>query len=285
MTSSLLVLPSQIFFPQWHFSRLARLIVPQLTRLSQSRQMAYPSASRIGSAVWIILSMFAFIPGICDTYYRLLNSAHVFNQIVCWWREYEFVASTDDARKKNCPNMEGPLRICFFFSLAIWFYGVIPLSIASVDANNISNVLNFAFRGPVPETSFFFSQPVAGLTNRVPVQDSRAGAPLTCNLVEPEHDSAGVTISGESCRANQPFTVSPPPWLKVKPSLKPSNRVFQRPQTRPQLMPQLEPQLNPNLTRVGVWVGVQCLNAIYSSLFLTSTHTSTSPAELAYIYI
>ena len=78
--------------------------------------------------------------------------------------------------------MEGPLRICFFFHLLSGFTGfpgVIPLSIASVDANNISNVLNFAFRGPVPETSFFFSQPVAGLTNRVPVRDSRAGAPLS----------------------------------------------------------------------------------------------------------
>ena len=59
------------------------------------------------------------------------------------------------------------------------FPGVIPLSIASVDANNISNVLNFAFRGPIPETSFFFSQPAAGLTtNRVLVWDFRAGAPL-----------------------------------------------------------------------------------------------------------
>jgi len=36
------------------------------------------------------------------------------------------------------------------------FPGVVQLSIASVDANNISNVLNFAFRGPVPETFFFF---------------------------------------------------------------------------------------------------------------------------------
>jgi len=59
------------------------------------------------------------------------------------------------------------------------FPGVVPLSIASVDANNISNVLNFPFRGPVPETFFFFfSQPMAGLTNQVPVRDSRAGAPL-----------------------------------------------------------------------------------------------------------
>ena len=68
----------------------------------------------------------------------------------------------------------------FFHSLSGFrgFPGVISLSIASVNANNISNVLGFAFRGPVPEASFFFSQPVAGLTNRVPVQDSRARAPL-----------------------------------------------------------------------------------------------------------
>ena len=46
----------------------------------------------------------------------------------------------------------------FFHSLSGFtgFPGVIPLSIAFVDANNISNVLIFAFRGPVPETSFFF---------------------------------------------------------------------------------------------------------------------------------
>ena len=31
-----------------------------------------------------INNRFAFIPGICDTYYRLLNSVHVFNQIFCW---------------------------------------------------------------------------------------------------------------------------------------------------------------------------------------------------------
>ena len=69
----------------------------------------------------------------------------------------------------------------FFFHLLSGlrgFPGVVPLSMASVDANNISNVLGFAFRGPVPEASFFFSQPVAGLTNRVPVRDSRARAPL-----------------------------------------------------------------------------------------------------------
>ena len=40
---------------------------------------------------------------------------------------------------------------------------------------------------------------------------------------------------------------------------------------------QLNPQLNPNLTRVGVQVGVQCLNAIYFCAIWTSTHTSTSP--------
>ena len=38
------------------------------------------------------------------------------------------------------------------------------------------------FRGPVPEVSFFFSQPAAGLTNRAPVRDSRAGTPLLSSL-------------------------------------------------------------------------------------------------------
>ena len=36
------------------------------------------------------------------------------------------------------------------------FPGAVPRSLASVYANNISNVLNFEFRGPVPERSFFF---------------------------------------------------------------------------------------------------------------------------------
>ena len=40
------------------------------------------------------------------------------------------------------------------------------------------------FRGPVPEVSFFFSQPAAGLTNRAPVRDSRAGTPLTVFLFD-----------------------------------------------------------------------------------------------------
>ena len=81
LRGTLLCLDRQIFFLRWHFSRIARPIVPQLTWVSQSGQMAYPSASRIGSAVWIRLSMFAFIPRTwsCDTY--LLISVHFFNQI------------------------------------------------------------------------------------------------------------------------------------------------------------------------------------------------------------
>ena len=60
--------------------------------------------------------------------------------------------------KKNCPNMEGHAGICFFHlhSGSRGFPGVVPLSILSVDANNMSNVLNFVFQGPVPEVSFFF---------------------------------------------------------------------------------------------------------------------------------
>jgi hypothetical protein len=60
--------------------------------------------------------------------------------------------------QKKCPNMEGHSDICFVFhSLSGFrgFPGVVPLSIAFVDANNISNVLNFVLRGPVPEVSFF----------------------------------------------------------------------------------------------------------------------------------
>ena len=39
-----------------------------------------------------------------------------------------------------------------------------------------------------------------------------------------------------------------------------------------------QPQLNLNLTRVGVRVGVQCLNAFFIHDISTSTHTSTLPA-------
>jgi hypothetical protein len=54
--------------------------------------------------------------------------------------------------------MERYVFSSFFHSLSgpRDFPGVVSLSIASVDANNIANVLNFAFRGPVPEVSFFF---------------------------------------------------------------------------------------------------------------------------------
>ena len=61
--------------------------------------------------------------------------------------------------------MEGPslagyvFFFFFFFHLLSGFRGfpeAVPVSIASVDANIISNVLNFVFRGPAPEVSFFF---------------------------------------------------------------------------------------------------------------------------------
>src|ERR1700678_3986936 len=46
-----------------------------------------------------------------------------------------------------------------------------------------SNVLYLVFRSPVPKVSFFFClQPAAGLTNRVPVRDSRDGTPLGIDL-------------------------------------------------------------------------------------------------------
>ena len=75
--------------------------------------------------------------------------------------------------------------VCLFFTCFLilgelrGFPGAVQLSIPSVDTNSICNVLNFVFLGPFPEVSFlFFSQPGAGLTNWVPVWDSRAGAPL-----------------------------------------------------------------------------------------------------------
>jgi len=47
---------------------------------------------------------------------------------------------------------------CFFdlLSGSRGFPGVVPLSIPSLDVNNMSNVLNFVFWGPVPEVFFFF---------------------------------------------------------------------------------------------------------------------------------
>ena len=53
-----------------------------------------------------------------------------------------------------------------------------PLPILFVYTTICSSVLNLMARGPVVEASIFFSQFAAGLTNRVPVQDSRAGNPL-----------------------------------------------------------------------------------------------------------
>jgi len=60
--------------------------------------------------------------------------------------------------------MEGHPRICLLSGFTS-FPGVVPLSIPSVDANNISNVHNFAFQGPVPEMSFFFFFTACGWTN------------------------------------------------------------------------------------------------------------------------
>jgi len=51
---------------------------------------------------------------------------------------------------------------------------------SSVNTVLCSDVPNLRSRGPVLQGSIFFFSPLAaGLTNRVPVRDSRAGAPLT----------------------------------------------------------------------------------------------------------
>ena len=67
--------------------RLASPIVPQFTWLSQSGQTAYPSTLRTGTSLElgliILLSIFAFIPGIYDTYYKLLTRIHIYNPIFC----------------------------------------------------------------------------------------------------------------------------------------------------------------------------------------------------------
>ena len=55
-----------------------------------------------------------------------------------------------------------------------------------------------------------------------------------------------------------------------------------------QLVPQLDPNSIsqfPNLARVGVQVGVACLNAFYFHTISTSTHTSTSPVVTYHVAI
>ena len=69
----------------------------------------------------------------------------------------------------------------FFHPLSAFrgFPGAVPVSIASMDLIIFLMYSILCSEAPAPEVSFFFFwQPVAGLTNRVPVRDSRAGAPL-----------------------------------------------------------------------------------------------------------
>jgi hypothetical protein len=65
--------------------------------------------------------------------------------------------------------MEGHSRICFFHLLSGFrdFPGVVQFSIASVDANHISKVLNLEFWGLVPDVSFFFSLTAYSLNTNV----------------------------------------------------------------------------------------------------------------------
>ena len=66
------------------------------------------------------------------------------------------------------PSLAGYVFFFFFFHPLSGFGGfpeAVPVSTASVDATNIiSNVLNFVFRGPAPEVSFFFFA-ASGWTN------------------------------------------------------------------------------------------------------------------------
>ena len=84
----------QTFFSQWGFSRLANPIVPQFTWLSQSGQTAYPSASRTGGTLKVVVVytycqfLTVFTHGIHYTYYRFSKlRIHFFIQIVCRYNE------------------------------------------------------------------------------------------------------------------------------------------------------------------------------------------------------
>ena len=74
--------------------------------------------------------------------------------------------------------MEG---ICYFTGFGCFTVplGAKSLTTLSVYTTICYSILNLMVQGPVVKASiFFFSQPEAGLTNRLPVRDSRAGTPL-----------------------------------------------------------------------------------------------------------
>jgi hypothetical protein len=80
------------------------------------------------------------------------------------------------------PNME-ELEICY--ATRFWCF-IVPLGAKQLPTLSVyiticSMILNLVVRVPVVEASnFFFSQSAAGLTNRVPVRDFRAGTPFHC---------------------------------------------------------------------------------------------------------
>src|SRR6266568_1144334 len=93
---------------------------------------------------------------------------------------------TESRSRLVCQIWKNMLSLCYFTTF--WCFrgplGAVLLPIPSVDANNIFYCTQFGvprlcFRG----VHFIFSRPAAGLTNRVPVRDSRAGTPLQMILV------------------------------------------------------------------------------------------------------
>ena len=91
---------------------------------------------------------------------------------------------TQEKKVQIWKNLQGMFLFLFFFffhplSAFRGFPGAVPVSIASVDLIISLMYSILCFEALLQSCLFFFFwQPVAGLTNRVPVWDSRARAPL-----------------------------------------------------------------------------------------------------------
>ena len=85
--------------------------------------------------------------------------------------------------------------------------GAVFLPIHSVVTILCNKVLNFMIQGPLPKRSFF-SQPVAGLTNRGAVRDSRAGTPLQMLISEFVYIYLPIALTPKVCVRFDVCTIS-----------------------------------------------------------------------------
>src|SRR6266567_2330427 len=119
------------------------------------------------------------------------------------------------------------LSLCYFTTF--WCFrgplGAVLLPIPFVDANNIFystqfGVLRLCFRG----VHLFFSWPATGLTNQLPVWDSRAGNPLSrgaCNRLSRNEDSMSW-----ACMQNAPQSVLGKISIVVWPNFSVNKMIF-----------------------------------------------------------